>query len=272
MLEAGLPLFQTYLLPALPFRRNGNRRHRNNSDDSTSSTTSTAPQLPLEPPSTSLPTAPTPSTYLTGHTSTISCIRCRAHLALTTQIISKGFTGRHGRAYLVAPAPYSPHLPNSGYPLTMPNAPGSNGMPNRYIAALPNTNTHKPVPRHLVTGMHTVCDVSCSLCGSVVGWKYVGAEEEAQRYKVGKFILETRRTVVECCWENGEGMDEGGGEGEGAVVDDAVWGESTEVGRVGREGETVFDSENEDECEDLFAGIWSQSLARKRRGKRLGPR
>ncbi|KAF2267438.1 yippee-like protein, partial [Lojkania enalia] len=88
------------------------------------------------------------------------CHKCLTDLIPTTSIISKGFTGRHGRAYL-----------------------------------LPNTYAHKPVPRQLVTGAHTVSDISCRNCGSVLGWKYVDAEEESQRYKVGKFILETKRVV-----------------------------------------------------------------------------
>jgi hypothetical protein len=33
----------------------------------------------------------------------------------------------------------------------------------------------------------------------------------------------------------------------------------------GREGSVVFDSEDEDECEDLFLGVWSEALAKRRR-------
>ena len=32
-----------------------------------------------------------------------------------------------------------------------------------------------------------------------------------------------------------------------------------------RDGNVEFDSQDEDECEDLFAGIWSPGLAMKRR-------
>jgi hypothetical protein len=41
----------------------------------------------------------------------------------------------------------------------------------------------------------------------------------------------------------------------------------------GREGSVVFDSEDEDECEDLFLGVWSEALAKRRRrekGWRVG--
>ena len=147
--------------------------------------------------------------------------------------------------------------------------------------SLPNTNTHKPVPRHLVTGMHTVADVSCALCGSILGWKYVAAEEESQRYKVGKFILETRRCSVGACWEHD---DEG-------QVDEGIFGvvegaEEFDVNNRRRrrssaqkrpisedymmEDEIVFDSQDEEECEDLFSGIWSPSLAKLRRRGRTG--
>ena len=31
----------------------------------------------------------------------------------------------------------------------------------------------KEEDRLLITGLHTVADISCSTCGSVLGWKYV---------------------------------------------------------------------------------------------------
>ena len=92
------------------------------------------------------------------------------------------------------------------------------------------------------------------MCCSVLGWKYVGAEENAQRYKVGKFILETRRTVLQHFWEarSADDEDESGGVGKGAGM-----------------GEVIFDSADEDECEDLFAGVWSQGAVRRRRARRF---
>jgi hypothetical protein len=113
---------------------------------------------------------------------------------------------------------------------------------------LPNTLTHKAVPRQLVTGAHTVSDVSCRSCGSILGWKYVDAKEETQRYKIGKYILETKRVVRDGEWE-GRCVDEVSAKTEG---EEAV----------------EFDSQDEDECEDLFSGVWSVGLARKRRKDR----
>ncbi|TMW85858.1 hypothetical protein EJD97_022371, partial [Solanum chilense] len=44
--------------------------------------------------------------------------------------------------------------------------------------------------RMMITGMHTVVDIFCVGCGSIVGWKYEAAQEREQKYKEGKFILE----------------------------------------------------------------------------------
>uniref|UniRef100_A0ACD6A064 Uncharacterized protein n=2 Tax=Avena sativa TaxID=4498 RepID=A0ACD6A064_AVESA len=53
-----------------------------------------------------------------------------------------------------------------------------------------NVNTGEKDDRMMTTGMHTVCDIFCVACGSILGWKYLSAFEKDQRYKVGKFILE----------------------------------------------------------------------------------
>lgn len=39
----------------------------------------------------------------------------------------------------------------------------------------------------LMTGLHTVCDVFCTRCDNPVGWTYLQAFEESQKYKEGKF-------------------------------------------------------------------------------------
>ena len=228
-------LFPTFLLPAIPFRRKS-------SADSTSSTqSSTSPE--------STPAHPQPSSttrsYLSNHVSYLRCGRCAADLCLTSAIVSRGFTGRWGRAYLVSASGHSENQ-------TAPNT----ALSTRELNALPNTHIHRPVPRQLVTGGHTVSDVSCAFCGNVLGWKYVAAEEESQRYKVGKFILETKRVSVMADWEQAV-VGGGGGEGR-AVVPDGV----------GMGDEAQFDSQDEDECEDLFAGVWTPALAAKRRQSR----
>ncbi|KAJ3277761.1 hypothetical protein HK104_003001, partial [Borealophlyctis nickersoniae] len=47
-----------------------------------------------------------------------------------------------------------------------------------------------PSERPMTTGRHTVKDITCTSCGTAVGWKYEKAWEEDQKYKEGKFILE----------------------------------------------------------------------------------
>ncbi|KAL9106514.1 MAG: hypothetical protein Q9227_008493 [Pyrenula ochraceoflavens] len=251
-------LFPTFLLPSIPFRR----RRRNPSTDSTDTTTSTL---------SSTSTSSSPTKYLNGHTSHLRCARCATDLCLTSQIISKGFTGRHGRAYLVSGS-NSLSLPHS----RTPAAASATG-----VSVLPNTYTHKSVPRQLVTGAHTVSDISCAFCGSILGWKYVAAEEESQKYKVGKFILETKRVRGVSCWENPTGNS-------AEDWNDSMTGPATALpfdvtgdmplppdrmpgGSEGGSMEDIeFDSEDEEECEDLFAGVWSPALAAKRRRGRIG--
>ncbi|PUU84285.1 yippee zinc-binding/DNA-binding /Mis18, centromere assembly-domain-containing protein, partial [Tuber borchii] len=187
--------FPYYLLPPLPFIS-----RLLPSSSSASSCSSSAPR---------------------GHAQTLQCRLCQTHLAPTTHIISKGFMGRHGRAYLL------------------------NALTTPHITYSP------PTPRPLVTGMHTVSDVSCSLCGTVLGWKYLAAEDRAQKYKVGKMILERSRVEKVNCWDGVEVL-EGKGEGE-------------EEGGM----EVEVDSADEDELEDLFLGVWTKEGAlKKRKAKR----
>ncbi|KAJ0764441.1 putative Yippee family protein [Helianthus annuus] len=44
--------------------------------------------------------------------------------------------------------------------------------------------------RLMMTGLHTVADIFCVKCGSIVGWTYETAHEEDQKYKEGKSVLE----------------------------------------------------------------------------------
>lgn len=184
---------------------------------------------------------PTPK-YLDGHISYLQCTGCAAHLCLTSQIISKGFTGRHGRAYLVSAEPVAAVSVSASSSPTV---------------SLPNTILHDPVPRQLVTGAHTVSDVICAVCTTVLGWKYVAAEEESQRYKVGKFILETKRITTSSCWENSSNLN--------LIAPEKYQEGQTELDPTGPE----FDSQDEDECEDLFAGIWTPGLATRRKSRKL---
>ncbi|KAK4774748.1 hypothetical protein SAY86_009683 [Trapa natans] len=87
-----------------------------------------------------------------------SCKHCKTHLGLSEDIVSKSFQSRHGKAYLF----------NKVY----------------------NVFDGKKEERLMMTGMHTVVDIFCVGCGSIVGWKYEIAHEKSQKYKEGKSVLE----------------------------------------------------------------------------------
>ncbi|KAJ4839116.1 hypothetical protein Tsubulata_014926 [Turnera subulata] len=94
-----------------------------------------------------------------------SCYRCQNPVSRHDDIVSKGFQASSGRAFLFT------HAMN--------------------ISLGPRQD------RHLITGLHTVADVYCSCCGEELGWKYVKAYEESQKYKEGKVILEKFKIVKE---------------------------------------------------------------------------
>lgn len=122
-----------------------------------------------------------------------------------------------------------------------------------------------------------VSDVSCSICGSLLGWKYVEASEESQKYKVGKFILETKKIRVVSRWDNEPGTGFGHTSFD-SDYDEVVPLSSKDLQRIERDSQAIaapldperveFDSQDEDECEDLFAGVWSPGLAKRRRQRK----
>ena len=83
-----------------------------------------------------------------------ACAECRTHLTSHDDIISKSFHGRHGRAYL--------------------------------FDQCVNVTIGPPEDRLLITGLHSVNDIFCKRCQSMVGWTYSKAYESSQKYKEGK--------------------------------------------------------------------------------------
>ncbi|KAI1421109.1 yippee-domain-containing protein [Xylaria sp. FL1777] len=261
------PRFPTYLLPSLsrPFRR---RRRISSSSNAvpahsdvpslSNSPTDSVLSSPMDGPSVSSspswlshvktglrrPSAEQHDTPRLTRTQpdTIRCSTCGTDFAFYSQIVSKGFTGRYGRAYLISP-------------------PGN--PPQKSGADLMNIKVGKPEPRMLVTGAHIVADIQCATCRAKIGWKYIDAKEESQKYKIGKFILETQRTVDYASWED-------------AMTDETPELEFEQNGTCdGDDADpVVFDSDDSDDCEDLFAGVWDvesaamrRKLKRKRRSK-----
>ena len=108
----------------------------------------------------------------------------------------------------------------------------------------------------------------------MLGWKYVAAEEEGQRYKVGKFILETKRVCRTASWEGrddfcndevGEGSRRASLASGGGRRRRSSGMPPNEMPKVNEQPAIEFDSQDEDECEDLFSGFWTPQLAAKRR-------
>ncbi|KAI4383965.1 hypothetical protein MLD38_009742 [Melastoma candidum] len=87
-----------------------------------------------------------------------SCKYCKTHLALCEDIVSKSFQCRHGKAYL--------------------------------FNKVANVTVGTTEERMMMTGLHTVADIFCVSCGSIVGWKYETAHDKNQKYKEGKSVLE----------------------------------------------------------------------------------
>uniref|UniRef100_A0A7S1T472 Protein yippee-like n=1 Tax=Tetraselmis chuii TaxID=63592 RepID=A0A7S1T472_9CHLO len=97
-----------------------------------------------------------------------SCATCRYHAADHDDIMSKAFQGRHGRAYL--------------------------------FSNVVNVTLGPKEDRLLITGLHTVANIYCTSCHTVLGWKYEQAYEESQKYKEGKFIIEKAKVMKEGKW------------------------------------------------------------------------
>jgi hypothetical protein len=79
-------------------------------------------------------------------------------LANVGDIVSRNFSGQHGKAYLF-------HI-------------------------VVNVDAGEANERNMTTGRHIVRDITCRQCKETVGWKYDKAYETTQKYKEGKFILE----------------------------------------------------------------------------------
>ncbi|KAK1980921.1 yippee zinc-binding/DNA-binding /Mis18, centromere assembly-domain-containing protein [Colletotrichum cereale] len=233
------------------------------------------------------PGPPRPSLAHT-HPDTLRCSTCSCDVAFSSQIVSKGFTGRYGRAYLVASTPPPSAPVSGGAPPVSKTANGPAGP-----GTLANVRIGKCENRQLVTGWHVVADITCVLCSAKLGWKYVDAKELSQKYKVGKFILEVERVVPFRSWEDVSADPHGVSEGdeEEEEEEEEFEGGGDEVGDGGRrrsddaesagaagkgdepdsgeEVEIVFDSEDEDDLEDLFSGNWDPEVVAKRRSRRV---
>ncbi|KAJ8662919.1 hypothetical protein O0I10_001095 [Lichtheimia ornata] len=113
-------------------------------------------------------------TYIAGGDRIYCCKTCHSHLLSQRDVISRAFHGRHGPAYLVD--------------------------------SLINVSAGVKEDRMLLTGMHTVADVSCNVCATKLGWRYLEAAEESQKYKEMKYIVEKAKISRETIWQIHEYM------------------------------------------------------------------
>ncbi|KAI8087929.1 Yippee/Mis18 [Gilbertella persicaria] len=99
-----------------------------------------------------------------------TCSSCHCHLLDQKSIISRTFQGRNGPAYLVSD--------------------------------VVNVTIGTREERMLLTGIHTIADIVCNQCQVKIGWKYMRALEEPQKYKEGKYIVEKSRVSKDFEWSS----------------------------------------------------------------------
>ena len=111
-----------------------------------------------------------------------SCATCGAHISMTSYVLSKKFQGKSGRAYMMRK------------------------VVNCYLGPRED--------RVLIAGLHTVADVRCRCCESLLGWKYLEVFDNNQRLKVGRYVLEKAHIV-----KVGGKQKVGGAAGQGMEAD-----------------------------------------------------
>jgi cell division septation protein DedD len=252
---------------------------------SSSSSSSAAPSSPTAP----APLAAATTTATTAASSSkpsiaraapdiLRCKTCSSQLAFASQILSRQFTGRRGRAVLVRPP-----------------APGSD---------LANVAVGHTESRLLATGAHTVADITCTVCADTLGWKYVDAEHKSQHYKIGCFILELKCVLEQRAWEDVEVVRQVAAETAAAAVasnstrppqpstgaaattpaaaaasapapasvntasPDSNEADMASARLTDEWVDVQFDSSDERECDELFSGRWNADAVGKRRAKK----
>ncbi|KAL0542503.1 hypothetical protein IC582_022617 [Cucumis melo] len=96
---------------------------------------------------------------------TYSCRNCRNPLASGAHLLSKSFLAKSGKAFLFSEA--------------------------KNIVEGPKEQ------KQLITGIFKTTEIHCNICGQVLGWKYLKAYDLSQKYKEGKFIIETAKISKE---------------------------------------------------------------------------
>lgn len=97
--------------------------------------------------------------YLEGD-AVYTCAECGIDLTTANELISTSFRGRTGGAWL--------------------------------FSKVYNVSEGAFEERMMTTGEHSIVEIYCNRCGCNVGWKYIEATNESQKYKQGKYILEKK--------------------------------------------------------------------------------
>ncbi|KAK9899190.1 yippee-domain-containing protein [Cystobasidium minutum MCA 4210] len=100
------------------------------------------------------------------------CATCGCDLALQDELVSRAFSGRAGPAFLLRSAV--------------------------------NVKLAKSEQKMLLSGMHTISNITCKGCDTPLGWVYLKANDPAQRYKEGKYIMEKEKIMKENNWAPGK--------------------------------------------------------------------
>lgn len=115
------------------------------------------------------------------------CSSCSTHLAADEDVISRSFHGRIGRAYLFGTCML--------------------GLPTVIQCSDPDwtekaTNVIKAEPesRTLLSGMHKISNLHCRVCNQLLGWEYIEAQPESQKYKEVRCQLKKKNLQVQKCW------------------------------------------------------------------------
>ena len=156
-----------------------------------------------------------------------SCAACGAHVSTTSYVLSKKFqvpapsagvcarararVGDEGRAAAAAAG-----LPTG---LTAAARQGKSGRAYM-MRKVVNCYLGPREDRVLIAGLHTVADVHCRGCQSLLGWKYLEVFDNNQRLKVGRYVLEKTRIVKVGGKHKGAG--EGGVEKDADAVSEAA--------------------------------------------------
>lgn len=51
--------------------------------------------------------------------------------------------------------------------------------------------------KQLITGYFAIANIYCHTCGEEMGWKYIQAYNEREKFKEGKFIIEKAKILKE---------------------------------------------------------------------------